>query len=124
MKPQANLFTRHESLQHSQRVTGTCFSIGNGFEAQSLKHEQFDGLMDPLVMIDHYTMTTPTFGAHPHAGMSSVSILFEDSEGVFNNRDSLGNNIDLLPGDAYWLMAGRGAIHDEKPTRGSHTHGL
>jgi redox-sensitive bicupin YhaK (pirin superfamily) len=69
-------------------------------------------------------MTSPTFGAHPHAGMSALSILFEDSEGVFNNRDSLGNAIDLLPGDAYWLMAGSGAIHDEKPTEGSRTHGL
>jgi len=124
MKPQTALLTSHESLQHSQQVTGTPFNIGNGFKALSFKHEQFEGLMDPLVMIDHYTMTSPTFGAHPHAGMSALSILFEDSEGIFNNRDSLGNNIDLLPGDAYWLMAGSGAIHDEKPTNGSHTHGL
>jgi redox-sensitive bicupin YhaK (pirin superfamily) len=69
-------------------------------------------------------MSRPTFGAHPHAGMSALSILFEDSEGVFNNRDSLGNNIDLLPGDAFWLKAGSGAVHDEKPTEGSRTHGL
>jgi len=124
MKTQATLFTMNEEIQYSQQVVGKPLSIGNGFKALSFKHEQFDGLMDPLVMIDHYTMTSPTFGAHPHAGMSAVSILFEDSEGVFNNRDSLGNNIDLLPGDAYWLMAGSGAIHDEKPTKGSHTHGL
>jgi len=124
MKPQTTLFPRDEELQYSQQVAGQPFSLGTGFEALSFKHEQFGGLMDPLVMVDHYTMTSPTFGAHPHAGMSAVSILFEDSEGVFNNRDSLGNNIDLLPGDAYWLMAGRGAIHDEKPVQGSRTHGL
>lgn len=124
MKPQTTLYPRHEELQYSQQVAGQPLSIGTGFEALSFKHEQFGGLMDPLVMVDHYTMTAPTFGAHPHAGMSAVSILFEDSEGAFNNRDSLGNNIDLHPGDAYWLMAGRGAIHDEKPTKGSRTHGL
>lgn len=113
-----------EEAQFSQQVAGKPFSIGEGFTALNFKHDQFDGLMDPLAMVDHYTMTSPTFGAHPHAGMSAVSILFEDSEGIFNNRDSLGNNIDLQPGDVYWLKAGRGAVHDEKPTPKSRTHGL
>lgn len=80
--------------------------------------------MDPLVMVDHYTMTEPTFGAHPHAGMSAVTVLFEDSKGAFNNRDSLGNDIDLMPGDLYWLKAGSGAVHDEKPVSGATAHGL
>ena len=98
--------------------------IGGGFEALSFQHEQFHGLMDPLVMVDHFTMTAPTFGAHPHAGMSAVSVLFEDSEGRFHNRDSLGNDLDLLPGDLYWLKAGRGAVHDEAPLPGARTHAL
>ena len=75
-------------------------------------------------MVDHFTMTAPTFGPHAHAGLSAVSILFEDSEGVFNNKDSLGNDIDLMPGDLYWLKAGRGAVHDEKPREGARTHAL
>ena len=116
--------THPQKLQISQPVAGNPLNIGDGFEALSFKHDQFDGLMDPLVMVDHYVMSQPTFGAHPHAGMSAVSILFEDSEGIFNNRDSLGNNLDLLPGDVYWLKAGSGAIHDEKPAAGSRTHGL
>lgn len=124
MKLQATYNNDHKSLQFSQPARGKPLNIGEGFEALSFKHDQFSGLMDPLVMLDHYTMSRPTFGAHPHAGMSALSILFEDSEGVFNNRDSLGNNIQLLPGDAYWLKAGSGAVHDEKPTEGSRTHGL
>lgn len=98
--------------------------IGAGFEALSFNERQFSGLMDPLVMVDHFTMTEPTFGAHPHAGMSAVSMLFEDSTGKFNNRDSLGNDIDLLPGDLYWLKAARGAVHDEEPRPSSRTHAL
>lgn len=105
-------------------VEGKSLSIGGGFEANSFGHELFDRLMDPLVMVDHYTMSEPTFGAHPHAGMSAVSVLFEDSVGLFNNRDSLGNDIDLAPGDLYWLKAGSGAVHDEKPLPGSKIHGL
>ena len=80
--------------------------------------------MDPLVMVDHYVMTEDTFGTHPHAGLSAVSLIFGDSEGRFHNRDSLGNDFDLLPGDLYWLKAGRGALHNEAPTEGSRIHGL
>ncbi|WP_353411207.1 pirin-like C-terminal cupin domain-containing protein [Arenicella sp. 4NH20-0111] len=121
---QTNTKSTTTQLNMSAQVIGKPLNVGTGFQALSFKHDQFNGLMDPLVMVDHYTMTQPTFGEHPHAGMSAVSILFEDSEGIFNNQDSLGNNIDLLPGDAYWLKAGAGAIHDEKPTLGSRTHGL
>lgn len=105
-------------------VAGKPLSIRSGFEALSFKHAMFEGRMDPLVMVDHYTMIEPTFGAHPHAGMSAVTVLFEDSQGAFNNRDSLGNNIDLMPGDLYWLKAGSGAVHDEKPVPGARAHGL
>lgn len=103
---------------------GEAMSRGTGFQAISFSHRQLDGLMDPLIMVDHFTMTEPTFGAHAHAGLSAVSVLFEDSTGTFRNRDSLGNDIGLAPGDLYWLRAARGAVHDEAPTPGSRTHGL
>ncbi len=113
-----------DSVQFSALVNPKPLAIGAGFKALSFKEPQFAGIMDPLVMVDHYTMTEPTFGPHPHAGMSAVSILFEDSQGSFNNRDSLGHDIDLQPGDVYWLNAGRGALHDEAPRAGAKTHGL
>jgi len=97
---------------------------GEGFEALGFIHRQLDGLMDPLIMVDHFTMTRPTFGPHAHAGLSAVSVLFEDSTGAFRNRDSLGADIELAPGDLYWLKAARGAVHDEAPTPGSRTHAL
>lgn len=112
------------TAQVSPQVSGTEFTKGAGFSALSFKAHQFDGMMDPLVMADHYTMSESTFGAHPHAGMSAVSVLFEDSQGGFHNRDSLGNDFDLQPGDLYWLKAGRGAVHDEAPRPGARAHGL
>lgn len=110
--------------RHSGPIAGKAISIRTGFKAISFKHAMFDGLMDPLVMVDHYLMGEPTFGPHPHAGMSAVTVLFEDSCGVFNNRDSLGNDINLEAGDLYWLKAGSGAVHDEKPIHGAVAHGL
>lgn len=88
---------------------------GEGFEALSFTHRQLDGLMDPLIMVDHFTMTEPTFGPHAHAGLSAVSVLFEDSTGSFRNKVSLGNDIELTSGDLYWLKAARGAVYDESP---------
>lgn len=105
-------------------IVGRPVRIGTGFTASSFRHERFDGLMDPLVMVDHFTMTEPTFGPHPHAGMSAVSVLFEDSRGGFRNRDSLGGDLDLGPGDLFWLKAGRGAVHDEHPRDGARIHAL
>lgn len=115
---------RPTMVEVSRPITGQPLVIGNGFSAQSFKHAQFNGLMDPLVLVDHFVMTEPTFGAHPHAGMSAVSVLFEDSEGLFHNRDSLGNDFDIAPGDLYWLKAGRGAVHDEAPVPGARIHAL
>lgn len=103
---------------------GKTIEIGSGFTAMTFKEKNYSGSMDPLVMVDHYRMTKPTFGAHPHAGLSAVSVLFEDSEGKFHNRDSLGNDFDLMPGDLYWLKAGAGIVHDESPRQGSKIHGL
>lgn len=105
-------------------VVGSPLNVGSGFTGLGFRHSQFDGTMDPLVMVDHYTMTEPTFGAHPHAGISAVTVLFEDTDGKFNNRDSLGNDFDIHAGDLYWLNAGSGAIHDEAPRKGAKIHGL
>ena len=110
--------------QVSPPLSGAALSIGGGFEARSFRAMELEVSMDPLVMVDHYVMTEPTFGVHPHAGLSAVSLLFEDSRGDFHNRDTLGNDFDLQPGDLYWLKAGSGALHDEAPRPGSRIHGL
>lgn len=114
----------HDSMKAFPPVKGSPLSVGSGFTGVGFRHGQFFGAMDPIIMVDHYTMTVPTFGAHPHAGLSAVTVLFEDTERKFNNRDSLGNDFDINPGDLYWLNAGSGAIHDEAPRKGARIHGL
>jgi len=111
-------------ISFSEVINGNPLEIGSGFNALSFREKEYHGAMDPLIMVDHYTMTESTFGPHPHAGLSAVSVIFEDSVGKFRNRDSLGNDFDLLPGDLYWLKAGSGIVHDEAPRKNSKTHGL
>ena len=129
MNSQVRLSEEHalnltESHRLSKAVSGTKFEIGNGFQAIAFRDNDFLNAMDPLVMVDHYRMSKPTFGAHPHAGLSAVSVIFEDSIGKLHNQDSLGNNFDIMPGDLYWLKAGSGVIHDEAPLPKSAIHGL
>lgn len=105
-------------------VTGMPHQIGTGFTAHHFSEEMFDGRMDPLLMVDHFVMTEPTFEPHLHAGISAVTAMFEDSAGNFLNRDTLGHNIALKGGDLYWLAAASGAAHEEKPDDGARVHAL
>jgi redox-sensitive bicupin YhaK (pirin superfamily) len=105
-------------------VAGVRHDIGAGFSAKHFSEEMFGGAMDPLLMVDHFVMTAPTFDPHLHAGISAVTAMFEDSEGAFLNRDTLGHAIELKAGDLYWLAAASGAAHEEKPAPGSRIHAL
>lgn len=99
-------------------VNGHDLRIGDGFEAMHFSEDMFHGWMDPVVMLDHFRMTSPTFSPHPHAGISAVTYVFEDSIGPHVNYDSLGNHGPIQPGDLHWFVAGGGAIHTEQPERG------
>ena len=72
--------------------------------------------MDPFLTIDHFLMDEPTFRPHPHAGFSAVTVIFEDSPGRFRNRDSIGSDLTIRPGDIHWTRAGSGVQHEEIPT--------
>lgn len=105
-------------------VSAIPHTIGRGFTAHHFSEEMFEGRMDPLLMVDHFVMTSPTFDPHLHAGISAVTAMFEDSVGDFLNRDTLGHNVALKAGDLYWLAAASGAAHEERPAEGARTHAL
>lgn len=100
-------------------------SSGDGqFAARKVRSIHFNGLLDPLIGFDHFELTTDVFGPHPHAGMSAVSYLFEDS-GHYQNLDSSGTDIVITPGSLMWTWAGRGIVHTEFPVpEGSRVHGM
>ena len=71
----------------------------------------------PFVLFDHYGPVQFAagqgldIGPHPHIGMGTLTYLFE---GSMRTRDSLGNDMVLLPGGCIWMVAGRGAAHSER----------
>ncbi|CAE6738441.1 pirin family protein [Paraburkholderia haematera] len=109
----------------SHVVAGHDVTIDEAFWAKRFDERSFDGLIDPVVMLDHFHMTGPTFAAHPHAGISAVTYLFEDAIGAHVNYDSLGNQGPINPGALHWFAAGRGAVHTEQPEgKEQHVHAL
>lgn len=74
-------------------------------------------LLDPFIKIEHFHMRMPAIAPHPHAGLSSVTYVFEDSPGGLIARDSLGGEYPVGPGGLHWSLAGRGLMHDEFPSR-------
>ncbi|GAB3625987.1 nuclease PIN [Pandoraea terrae] len=115
----------NEFVRVSNVIAGHDMSIGEAFRAKHFEEQVFGGLMDPVVMLDHFHMTGPTFAPHPHAGISAVTYVFEDAIGAHVNYDSLGNHVPINPGALHWFAAGRGAVHTEQPEgEGHHVHAL
>lgn len=48
---------------------------------------------------------------HPHIGLSTVTYLFN---GTMDHKDSLGNDMRIVPGDVNLMTAGSGIVHSER----------
>ena len=90
--------------------------VAPGFEVrQSIPFAGSEGV-GPIILFDHFGPKPMApgrgsgTGAHPHAGFETLSYLLE---GRSSHQDSLGNHSVMGPGDAQWMRAGRGIVHDE-----------
>jgi len=92
---------------------GAGFPIARPFPTRTLDS------VDPFLMIDHmgpiHYAPEEAVGApwHPHRGFETVTYLLQ---GEMQHRDSMGNKGTLRAGDAQWMTAGSGIIHDEEPS--------
>jgi redox-sensitive bicupin YhaK (pirin superfamily) len=98
---------------------------GGHFAARRLDLDGLGRFAAPVMGLDHYRMSGPTFAAHPHAGFSAVSYVLEDSAGGLRSRDSLQHDVVIEPGAIVWTQAGAGIVHDEFPAQmGREVHAL
>ena len=71
----------------------------------------------PFVFFDHLSKAKFPPGAgldvrpHPHIGLSTVTYLFD---GAMLHRDSLGNEVEIKPGEINLMTAGKGIVHSER----------
>ncbi|MBS4061672.1 MAG: pirin family protein [Bacteroidetes bacterium] len=74
-------------------------------------------MIGPFIYMDH--MGPELFdedenfdvGPHPHIGLSTLTYLLE---GSILHRDTLGNAIEIKPGEVNWMTAGKGIVHSER----------
>jgi len=113
------------SIQFSPIVAARAHGDGRAFSVHSIDLRELGERASPVVVLDDFRVSAPTFGPHPHAGFSAVTYVFDDSQGNLRSRDSLGNDIVMGPGGVVWTQAGGGVIHEELPAEtGCELHGL
>jgi redox-sensitive bicupin YhaK (pirin superfamily) len=64
--------------------------------------------MGPVKMEGDDSIDVPP---HPHIGLSTLTYLFE---GSIMHRDTLGNIVEIKPGEVNWMTAGSGIVHSER----------
>lgn len=90
-----------------------------GFEVTRILPNADQPMVGPFIFMDH--MGPASFEAgdgidvrpHPHIGLSTLTYMFE---GQLLHRDSLGNHVEINPGDVNWMTAGSGIVHSERET--------
>lgn len=102
-------------INYSETYTPSLMQREGVFSARMYPRDAFEGLADPVLQIDWFEMSGPTFPPHPHAGFSAVTYLFEDSPNGFINHDSMGTHCQIPPGAMHWSRASRGLVHEEFP---------
>lgn len=90
--------------------------IGN-FKVGRLLPFRKKRMIGPFIFLDHMGPVILKPGRnvdvapHPHIGLSTLTYLFE---GMLMHRDSLGNEIEIKPGEVNWMTAGKGIVHSER----------
>jgi redox-sensitive bicupin YhaK (pirin superfamily) len=77
-------------------------------------------LTDPFLLLDDFRGDDPRdyirgFPWHPHRGIETITYMLE---GRVEHGDSMGNSGTIGAGDAQWMTAGSGIIHQEMPKPG------
>lgn len=91
-------------------------SIGNFMVGRLLPFRQ-KRAVGPFVFIDHMGPTcledfeNLDVPPHPHIGLSTLTYLLE---GAIMHRDSIGNEVEIKPGEVNWMTSGVGVVHSER----------
>lgn len=91
-------------------------NIGNFMVGRLLPFRQ-KRAVGPFVFIDHMGPTCLTefenldVPPHPHIGLSTLTYLLD---GAIFHRDSIGNALEIKPGEVNWMTAGKGVVHSER----------
>jgi redox-sensitive bicupin YhaK (pirin superfamily) len=106
-------------------------SIGT-FTVGRLLPYRLKRMVGPFIYLDHMGSVELNenqnfdVSPHPHIGLSTLTFLIE---GSIMHRDSIGNTVEISPGEVNWMTAGKGIVHSERTPEylrhsGKSIHGL
>ncbi len=93
--------------------------VGNGFHVSNYfpSATDFEKRMSPFFLLDYQkperyapTARKRGVGTHPHRGFETVTVAYQ---GSIAHRDSAGHGGIIGPGEAQWMTAGAGVLHNE-----------
>lgn len=99
------------------QLDGKVHDLGGGFQVRRVLPQRQQRMVGPFIFLDHMgpIIKKPDQNIdvrpHPHIGLSTLTYLFE---GRSVHRDSLGEQIVILPGDVNLMTAGLGIVHSER----------
>ena len=110
----------------AQIIQGIDATDGAGVKLVRLFGQPHTASFDPFLMMDGLDSVDPAdyqngFPWHPHRGIETVTYIIEGNVG---HHDSLGNKGVINSGDAQWMTAGSGIIHQEMPKQAERMHGI
>ncbi|WP_084384992.1 pirin family protein [Novosphingobium naphthalenivorans] len=77
--------------------------------------------IDPFLLLMEDWYSQGAFQNHPHRGIETVTYMVD---GLNSHYDNHGNKGTIASGEALWLTAGRGLIHNEIPIDDRPVHTL
>jgi len=87
-----------------------------GHRARRLIGGENPAFSDPFLLMAEDWLPRDAFSQHPHRGIETVTLMLD---GALEHFDSAGNAGVIYTGDAQWMTAGRGVIHNENPLPGT-----
>ena len=86
-----------------------------GHRARRLIGGENPAFSDPFLLMAEDWVPRDAFSQHPHRGIETVTLVLD---GALEHFDSAGNAGVIYSGDAQWMTAGRGVIHNDPPLAG------
>ncbi len=89
----------------------------DGLPVNRILPQMLKRMVGPFIFLDHMGPMDLTANEgldvkpHPHIGLSTLTYLLE---GKILHQDSLGNIIEIVPGDVNLMTAGKGIVHSER----------
>ena len=95
--------------------------MGNGHKVRPLVADGDHRRSDPFLFLMEDWFGPNVFADHPHRGIETVTYVID---GTLEHREHGKNTGTFATGDAMWMTAGRGVIHNEAPAGNGTVHTL